>query len=85
MALSREAREILVVAMANRAKANEVADAIDAASNASDVVAIAALAARALALETSLNALLDELEARRDAVETLANSADDIYVDLKIV
>ena len=36
------------------------------------------------ALETALNALLDELEARRDASETLADSADGFYEGLKL-
>jgi hypothetical protein len=84
MALSREAREILVVALANRAKATEIADAIDAADNSADTSAIAVNAAAILALETSLNSLLDELEARRDAAETLADSADGFYEGLKI-
>ncbi|HLD91690.1 MAG TPA: hypothetical protein VI911_11885 [Patescibacteria group bacterium] len=43
MSLSREARDILIVAMANRAKANEVADAIDAASVASVATVVAAI------------------------------------------
>ena len=38
MSLSAEAREILVVALANRSKANEVADAIDAIEAAAAVV-----------------------------------------------
>lgn len=36
------------------------------------------------ALQTSLNALLDELEARRDAAETVAQSADGTYENLKV-
>lgn len=41
MSLSKEAREILVVAMANKAKANEVADAIDAIEAAAAVTDLA--------------------------------------------
>lgn len=36
------------------------------------------------ALQTSINALLDELEARRDATESVSASADGFYEGLKV-
>lgn len=51
MALSKKAREILVVAMANEKAAKEVADAIDAADNSSVQEQIDDLEIRVKALE----------------------------------
>ena len=42
------------------------------------------LADKVDALQAALNALLDELEARRDAAETVADSADGVYEGLKV-
>lgn len=75
MALSREAREILIVAMANRAKANEIADAIDAIEAAllSPAAAVAAIGTTSNLVGvdgTGSNAApLVETESRLDTIE----------------
>lgn len=94
MSLSPEAREILVVALANRAKANEVADAIDAGSNdqAATVAAIGATSdytAAALsttdtytdaAVNAELDSIIGEVEARNDVTEA---KIDEVIAALK--
>lgn len=42
------------------------------------------LADKVDALQSALNALLDELEARRDAAESVSDSADGFYEGLKV-
>ena len=70
MSLSPEAREILIVAMANRAKANEVADAIDAIEAAAVVAAIGTTTDLVGVDGTASNAApLVETESRLDVVE----------------
>ena len=68
MSLSKEAREILVVAMANKSKANEVADAIDAIEAAAAVVDLA----------QDISATYVEVE-----VQAISNKVDEILAALR--
>ena len=69
MSLSKEAREILVVAMANRKKAEEVADAIDA------VEAAAAVA--------DLNQTISGTYAQAE-VQAISDKVDEILATLRV-
>ena len=93
MSLSKESKEILVVAMANRKAAEEVAAAIDSSGSGpaasvaaigatADLSAIAATYVDLAAARTSVNTLKSETEVRLDAVEA---KIDQVIAALKAV
>lgn len=96
MALTKRTKEVLVVAMADRKAANELADAVDAGFNA-EADAVAALGATAnlsavagiyaipaeptgAEVDATVQALADEVEARLDDVEA---KVDEVIQALK--
>lgn len=66
--LDDQMKNFVRAAMANPATSDEVERLLDLV----------------VSLQTSVNALLDELEARRDASESVAASADGFYEGLKL-